>query len=100
MRILTISAAFLTLSSAFLLYGFNYDTRRLEARVQAQERLAEEARSDIAVLKADRAHLARPERIEPLARAMGLQPPTEKQLRDRRPCRERDHRIDVPLGAP
>jgi cell division protein FtsL len=80
MRLLTISAAFLTLSSAFLLYGLNYDTRRLEARVQAQERLAEEARSDIAVLKADRAHLARPERIEPLARSIGLQPPTEKQL--------------------
>jgi cell division protein FtsL len=80
MRILTISAAFLALSSAFLLYGLNYDTRRLEARVQTQERLADKARSDIAVLKADRAHLARPERIEPLARGLGLQPPTEKQL--------------------
>ena len=80
MRILTISAAFFALSSAFLLYGLNYDTRRLEARVQAQERSAEKARSDIAVLKADRAHLARPERIEPLARGLGLQPPTDKQL--------------------
>lgn len=80
MRLLTISAAFLALSSAFLLYGLNYDTRRLEASVLAQERLAEKARSDIAVLKADRAHLARPERIEPLARGMGLQPATEKQL--------------------
>ena len=80
MRILTTSAAFLALSSAFLLYGLNYDTRRLEARVQAQERLAEKARSDIAVLKADRAHLARPERIEPLARGLGLQPPAENQL--------------------
>jgi cell division protein FtsL len=80
MRILTISAAFLALSSAFLLYGLNYDTRRLEARVAAQERSAEQARSDIAVLKADRAHLARPERIEPLARGLGLQPPTDRQL--------------------
>jgi cell division protein FtsL len=80
MRIPTISAAFLALSSAFLLYGLNYDTRRLESHVAAQERLAEKARSDIAVLKADRAHLARPERIEPLARGMGLQPPTENQL--------------------
>jgi hypothetical protein len=48
--------------------------------VHAQERAAEQARSDIAVLKAERAHLARPERIEPLARAMGLKPVTEKQL--------------------
>lgn len=80
MRILTFSAAFLALSSAFLLYGLNYDTRRLEASVEAQERLADKARSDIAVLKADRAHLARPERIEPLARALGLRPAADSQL--------------------
>jgi cell division protein FtsL len=80
MRTLTVSAAFLALASAFLLYGLNYDTRLLEARVEAQERSVEKARSDIAVLKADRAHLARPERIEPLARAQGLGPMTEKQL--------------------
>jgi cell division protein FtsL len=86
MRILTISAAFLALSSAFLLYGLNYDTRRLEARVEAQERTAEKTRSDIAVLKADRAHLARPERIEPLARSLGLQPATEKQFAREEPA--------------
>lgn len=80
MRMLTFSAAFLALSSAFLLYGLNYDTRRIEARVQAEERQADAARSDIAVLKADRAHLARPERIEPLARAQGLRPLTDRQL--------------------
>ena len=80
MRLLTVSAAFLALASAFLLYGLNYDTRRIEARVQAEERQAETARSDIAVLKADRAHLSRPERIEPLARAQGLRPLTDRQL--------------------
>ena len=47
---------------------------------QAQERAIDKARSDIAVLKAERAHLARPERIEPLARALGLGPATEQQL--------------------
>ena len=80
MRALAVSAAFLALSSAFLVYGLNYDTRLIEARVQAQELTAEKMRSDIAVLKADRAHLGRPERIEPLARAQGLRPITEKQL--------------------
>ena len=40
MHPLTVSAAFLAISSAFLLYGLSYDTRQLEARVSAQERLA------------------------------------------------------------
>jgi cell division protein FtsL len=83
MHPLTVSAAFLAISSAFLLYGLSYDTRQLEARVNAQERKADIARSDIAVLKAERAHLGRPDRIEPLARAQGLAPITDKQIMDR-----------------
>ncbi|MDX2307775.1 MAG: cell division protein FtsL [Hyphomicrobium sp.] len=80
MRTLNIVAAFLALSSAFLLYGLNYDTRLAESRLQERERLAERARSDIAVLRAERAHLARPERIEPMARAQGLEPMTANNL--------------------
>ena len=80
MHPLSVSAAFLAISSAFLLYGLSYDTRQLEARVAAQERNADKARSDIAVLKAERAHLARPDRIEPLARAQGLAPLTDRQF--------------------
>lgn len=80
MHPLTVSAAFLAISSAFLLYGLSYDTRLIEARVARQERSAEIARSDIAVLKAERAHLARPDRIEPLARAQGLEPVSDGQI--------------------
>ena len=80
MRLLTVTSAFLALASAFLLYGLNYDTRRLEIRVQTQERGAEATRADIAVLKAERAHLARPERIDPLARGLGMQPPVQHQF--------------------
>src|SRR5262245_469328 len=80
MRIVILAALMMTLASAFILYSSNYDTRQLEMRVSEQERAIEKARGDIAVLKAERAHLARPERIEPLARAMGLGPATEKQL--------------------
>jgi cell division protein FtsL len=82
MRMLTMMAIFMALSSAFLLYGLNYDTRLIEAEVQAKERAAEAARGDIAVLKAERSHLARPERIEPLARALGLIPMTQRDLAD------------------
>ena len=85
MHTLTVSAAFLAISSAFLLYGLSYDTRQLEARVAAQERLADQARSDISVLKAERAHLGRPDRIEPLARAQGLAPLTDQQIADQSP---------------
>ena len=68
MRMLTISSVFMALASAFMLYGLNYDTRLTAAHVQSLERQAEKARSDISVLKAERALLSRPERIEPLAR--------------------------------
>lgn len=80
MRFITTTSVFLALASAFLLYGLNYDTRQLEARVQDEERAVAKARSDIAVLKAERAHLTRPERIEPLARAQGLAAATDKQF--------------------
>ena len=63
-----------TLAAAFALYAVKYDTRRLEVRVQAQERALEKAETDVTVLRAERAHLARPERLEPLARLIGLAP--------------------------
>jgi cell division protein FtsL len=80
MRLVNLAAFALALASAFLLYGINYDARLLEARVQGEEHSIDEARNDIAVLKAERAHLARPERIEPIARAQGLQPAAQQQL--------------------
>ena len=80
MQSLTFTAALVAIASAFVLYGLSYDTRQLEARVNAEERRAEKARSDISVLKAERAHLARPERIEPFARGLGLAPLSDQQL--------------------
>ncbi|HVY41716.1 MAG TPA: cell division protein FtsL [Hyphomicrobiaceae bacterium] len=72
LRLLAVIAAFGALGMAFALYGVKYDTRRLEARVQVDERTVERLQGDIAVLKAERAYLARPERIEKLARKQGL----------------------------
>lgn len=88
------SATALALLAAFLaalaLYAIAYDTRRIEARVQMLERSAERAEADIAAARAELSHLSRPERIEPLARAMGLSPPARKQFVtvDRLPRRE------------
>jgi cell division protein FtsL len=80
MRLLNVAAFCFAVASALLLYGLNYETRRLEAHIQTQERAAEKAKSDIAVLKAERGHLSRPERIDPLARQLGLMPPRPDQL--------------------
>ena len=63
-----------TLASAVALYAIKHDTRRLEVRVLAQERALERAENDVTVLTAERAHLARPARLEVLARAIGIVP--------------------------
>lgn len=73
-RLLAIIAGVLTIAAATGLYALKHDTRRIEVEVQATERALEKAESDIAALKAERAWLGRPERIDELARAQGLGP--------------------------
>ncbi len=80
MRLLNLTSLCFAITSALMLYGLNYETRRIEAEVQAMERQAQRTRNDIAVLKAERSHLARPERIDPLARHLGLIPPKPEQF--------------------
>lgn len=74
LRLLSVAAMVLTIASAFGLYQIKYDTRQLEAKVHAGEHAIEKMEGDIAVLKAEKAYLARPERIEALARKQGLGP--------------------------
>ena len=73
-RAINVALMLATLASTVALYMIKNDTRRLEARVHAQERAMERARNDVTVLVAERAHLSRPERLEPMARAIGLTP--------------------------
>lgn len=79
LRISSAVAIALALACAFVLYTVSYDTRELDHSVQAQERRIERLRSDIAVLRAERAYLSRPDRIEPLARAAGFVPAAGQQ---------------------
>jgi len=81
-RIIVIASIALALSSAVGLYLIAQGTSTLEAKAAAHERAIETLKRDIAVLRAERAHLARPDRIEPLARRMGLAPPRPAQLRE------------------
>lgn len=80
MSIFNALAACFMLVSAFVLYSLNYDTRLIETQVRVLERSANASRSDIALLKAERAHLSRPERIEPLANELGLEPLRANQM--------------------
>jgi cell division protein FtsL len=94
MRLLNVTAFFFAITSALLLYGLNYDTRRLEDEVQAKEHAAELARNDIAVLKAERGNLARPDRIDALAHQLGLSPPKPEQFETGREVSELNDRQD------
>jgi cell division protein FtsL len=71
----TFLASALTLASAYTLYSESAATRRLEIELQAKERHRERLESDIAVLRAERAFLARPSRIEPAAKDLGMTMP-------------------------
>lgn len=78
-RMMHLSAVFLMLGSALALYAVKYDTLQLEGRVRAGERSHERLEAEIAALAAERAYLARPDRIQDIARRLGLKPIDEKQ---------------------
>lgn len=80
MRLLNLVAFFFAMTCALFLYGLNYDTRQLEAQIVASEQELAATRDDIAVLKAERSHLSRPQRIDRLARQLGLKPPRPEQF--------------------
>ena len=68
------------IASAVTLYVVNYSTRALSFEVDARERHIDELTRDIAVQKAERAYLLRPERLEPAARALGMTPLDGRQI--------------------
>ena len=73
-RLLAIAAGLASLVMATVLHALKQDTRRIEAQVQSIEHANDKAESDIAGLKAERAWLGRPDRIDRLAREQGLEP--------------------------
>lgn len=75
LRLFLAAAIALTIGSAFALYSSSLETRQLAIRVGTLERSLERIEADISVLRAERAFLARPQRIEELARQNGLEVP-------------------------
>jgi cell division protein FtsL len=67
------------LVSALVLYGVNFQTRRVEADVQARERQLEKLQAEIQVLRTDYALMSSPTSIEKAARRLGLEPATGRK---------------------
>ncbi|MGE3067071.1 MAG: cell division protein FtsL [Hyphomicrobiaceae bacterium] len=74
LRIVNVILMASALAAALALTVFKQDTRQLEASIEGKERRLDQLNADIAVLRAERAHAARPDRLEKLARDLGLRP--------------------------
>lgn len=80
-RWLSIIGVGVTMTTALTLYAVKLDTRALALHVASLEQQIERTEAAIGLLTAERAHLARSSRIEPLARQhLGLQPMQPEQL--------------------
>ena len=85
LRFLMFGSIMLALGSAFFLYATNYQTGRIDADVQELERRKAKLIRDISVQKAERAFLARPERIAGHASELGMRPSRGEQYGDMPP---------------
>ena len=64
-----------------LIYDMKFETRRLEARAQQLVRAIEDEKDNIALMRAEWSHVARPERVEALAReVLSLEPVKAAQI--------------------
>ena len=76
LRSLVLLALAAAVVSAVSLYAIGHKTRQLSDRTTDMVREIRDLEREIAVLRAERAFLLRPERIEPLARKMMMRPIT------------------------
>jgi cell division protein FtsL len=79
-RMFTFLAVGLALLSAGVLYAVSHQTRQIAVNNVLKERQIQKLSRDIAILRAERAFLMRPERIEPLARKLGMRPVRGRQF--------------------
>ena len=66
-RWLNVVAVFVLLGSAVYAYAIKYETMGYSAEIVKAEHEIQRARDDIAMLRAEWAHLSRPERVQALA---------------------------------
>jgi hypothetical protein len=68
-----------------LIYDMKFETRRLEAKAQQLTRAIEDEKDNVALMRAEWSHVARPEQVEKLARELlQLEPVKSVQVIDYR----------------
>ncbi len=84
-----------------LIYDMKFETRRLENRAQQLQRAIEDEKDNVALMRAEWSHVARPERIEQLTREIfpDLQPVKAAQIVNQRDFLEALARRPVPSTA-
>jgi cell division protein FtsL len=81
MRLLCLLAFGFLAGLVVLIYDMKFETRRLENRAAELARAIEDERDNVALMRAEWSHVARPERVETLARdILKLEPAKPAQL--------------------
>ena len=81
MRLLCLLAFGFLAGLVVLIYNMKFETRRLEDRAAQLQRAIEDERDNVALMRAEWSHVARPERVESLAReVLKLEPARPEQL--------------------
>jgi cell division protein FtsL len=82
-----------------LIYDMKFETRRLEDRAAQLQRAIEDEKDNVALMRAEWSHVARPERVETLAReVLKLEPAKPEQLINHRDFIEVLARRPVPTA--
>lgn len=92
LRLFTILSVGAAVLSAFALYAVSYQTQQIADTNHKMERQAIQLDREIAILRAERSYLMRPERIENLARQLGMRPVRGDQFITREQALQRTRR--------
>jgi hypothetical protein len=83
-----------------LIYDMKFETRRLESKAQQLARAIEDEKDNIALMRAEWSHVARPDQVEKLARdILKLEPVKAAQIIDRQDFLEVLARRPVPAAG-
>lgn len=100
MRLLCLLAFGFLAGLVILIYDMKFETRRLEVRAAELARAIEDEKDNIALMRAEWSHVARPDRVETLARDhLKLEPARPEQLINHRDFMEiLDRRPAAPVA--
>lgn len=100
MRLLCLLAFGFLAGLVVLIYSMKFETRRLDDRAAQLQRAIEDEKDNVALMRAEWSYVARPERVETLAReVLKLEPAKPEQLLNHRDFVELLARRPVPSAS-